>query len=119
MLKRHYDLNKLRVAPIDLGKRIQAIASRTVHNAFHPFAATKFFVTTALEHEADRVLPARCGPSDPKKARCANGCSLIRYRTLGPVGCQTVDRPQLPLGLWPDSVGNAPFTRSSAADVGQ
>ena len=34
-LKRLYDLNRLRATPIDLGKRIQAIGSRKVHNAFH------------------------------------------------------------------------------------
>lgn len=34
-LKRIGELNALRKAPIDLNTRIQAIASRTVHNAFH------------------------------------------------------------------------------------
>ena len=43
--------------------------------------------------------PARNGRSDPKKSRFANGCSLIKYRTLGPVGCQTVDRPKATLAL--------------------
>ncbi len=45
------------------------------------------------------VLPAKCGRSDPKKSSCTNGCSLIRYRTLGPVGCQTVDRPERTLAI--------------------
>ncbi len=34
-LKRLSELNALRATPIDLGKRVQAIAGRTVHNAFH------------------------------------------------------------------------------------
>lgn len=34
-LKRLSKLNTLRTSPIDLDKRIRAIASRTVHNAFH------------------------------------------------------------------------------------
>jgi len=34
-LKRLSQLNALRTSPIDLNKRIQTIASRTVHNAFH------------------------------------------------------------------------------------
>lgn len=34
-LKRLSDLNALRTSPIDLDRRIRAIASRTVHNAFH------------------------------------------------------------------------------------
>lgn len=34
-LKRIHDLNALRATPIDLNKRLRAIASQTVHNAFH------------------------------------------------------------------------------------
>ena len=34
-MKRLSELNALRTAPIDLNKRIQGIASRSVHNAFH------------------------------------------------------------------------------------
>lgn len=34
-MKRLSELNALRTAPIDFNKRIQGIASRSVHNAFH------------------------------------------------------------------------------------
>ena len=34
-LKRISELNALRATPIDFNKRIRAIASRSVHNAFH------------------------------------------------------------------------------------
>ena len=58
----------------------------------------------AFWHHVEFVLSARCGRSDPKKSSCANGCSLIRYRTLAPVGCQTVDRPDRQLARL-DSIG--------------
>lgn len=34
-IKRLSELNALRAAPIDLSKRIRAIATKSVHNAFH------------------------------------------------------------------------------------
>jgi hypothetical protein len=34
-MKRISELNALRAMPIDLNRRIQTIASRSVHNAFH------------------------------------------------------------------------------------
>jgi hypothetical protein len=57
-MKRLGELNALRAAPIDLNRRIQAIAGRSVHNAFHHEArafAQQIGDTTLQAFLADRI----------------------------------------------------------------